>query len=80
MAGMHQFLAQPALIHRILVFNRHRRGCSLVRGLGRGLGKLRVDMGLDRQALEEEAQKHKHSQPLARGYGWSGGVLGTRHG
>jgi hypothetical protein len=51
-----------------------------VRGLGRGLGKLRVDMGLDRQALEEEAQKHKHSQPLARGYGWSDGVLGTRHG
>ena len=35
--GMHQFLAKPALVHRILIFNRAGRG-QLLRGsrLGRG--------------------------------------------
>jgi len=67
--GMDQLLAKPALIHRILVFDRRRDRHALGDSIAAGEGELLMDMGLDRQALQKEAQQRKEGQPLAGRYG-----------
>ena len=79
MARMDKFLAEPALIHRILGFDGGGTGRSMCRDLGSGQRRLRVNVGLDRQALEEKAQKGEHRQPLARGRETGDGVSEARH-
>src|SRR6266704_6616137 len=63
-AGMDQFLAKPALIKRVLALER----CGWKRaGIRRNRGRNRpdqlMDMGLDRQALQEKGQQGEDRDP-----------------
>ena len=68
-AGMDQFLAKPALIQRILGFERNLTGLlqggGFVRYLGRGLRRRRMNVGLDNQALKKECQQRQNRHPLS---------------
>ena len=75
MAGMNQFLAQPALVDRILGLERRR---DMLAGRGRGRLGL-VDMGLDHQALEKKRQKREDAHPLTSGGGAGNRVSLVRH-
>ena len=77
MAGMNQFLAQPALVDRILGLERRRQ--MLVSGLGRDGGRGLVDMGLDHQALQEKSQQREDAHPFAGGRAAGNGVSHARH-
>src|SRR5438477_3336514 len=76
---MNQFLAQPALINRVLVLERRGAGFLEQRGLDGGRRALLMDMGLDRQALEEKSQQGEYRHPLAGGGGSYGGMSRTHH-
>ena len=60
-SGMDQFLAQPALIHRI-EFER-RLGRVLGMDLGHRREKRLVDVGLEGEALEEKGQQGQNGDP-----------------
>jgi len=76
---MGQFLAKPALIQRVLVFDRRRS--RLLQGLGfDGGGRLRqMDMGLERQALQKEGQQREGRHPLSGRGPSREGISLTRH-
>ena len=79
MTGMDQLLAKPALIHRILVFDRRRDRHALGDSIAAGEGELLMDMGLDRQALQKEGQQREGRHPLSGRGPSREGISLTRH-
>ena len=77
MAGLNKFLAQPALVDRILGFDRRRQ--MLVGRLGRTGCRGLVDMGLDHQALQEKGQQREDAHPFSGGGESGNGVSLARH-
>ncbi|HEY2011459.1 MAG TPA: hypothetical protein VGH23_20895 [Rhizomicrobium sp.] len=75
---MHKFLAQAALVDGVLRFQRSFDwGGQGRRSDGR---RLLMDMGLNRQTLEEESQQSEKRHPLLVGGGLENGASWARHG
>ena len=64
-AGMDHFLAKPALVERILGLDRCGTGLAQSNGFNGGGRETRMDMGLDRQALQKESQQDEGRHPFA---------------
>ena len=64
-AGMDHFLAKPALVERILGLERRGTGLAQSNGFDGGGRETRMDMGLDRQALQKESQQDEGRHPFA---------------